>query len=181
MTVTLPQPLIRGTTSSRTISDLMRKREPKYEKMFEGSVQGLEQLGHFYIPSYQRPDVWTIDQKRRLVESVWLGISIGTIVVSDEGQMDPETGRYPIQADNLLDGKHRLYSLRAYMEEGMRIFVGTENEHSWDELDLPKQRRFRNTPLGYITIDRDFSLDALKEVYNRLNFGGTVHTEDQRA
>ena len=63
----------------------------------------------------------------------------------------------------------------------MRIFVGTEHEHGWNDLDIPQQRRFRNTSLGYITIDRDFSLEALKEIYNRLNFSGTAHTEDQRA
>ena len=181
MTVKLPDPLISGTTSSRTISDLMRKREPNYESMFEGSIQKLEQLGHYYIPSYQRAEVWTIEQKRRLVESVWLGISIGSIVVSAEGETDKSTGRYPIQADNLLDGRQRLSAIRDYLENGMRIFVGTEHEHGWNDLDIPQQRRFRNTSLGYITIDRDFSLEALKEIYNRLNFSGTAHTEDQRA
>lgn len=103
MTVTLPQPLIRGTTSSRCISDLMRPREPEYEKMFEGGIQGLEHLAHFYVAPFQRPAVWTNDQKRKLVESVHLGISIGSIVVSAEGKEDPETGRFPLSADLLLD------------------------------------------------------------------------------
>ena len=181
MTVTLPEPLIRGTTSSRTISDLMRDREPRYESMFEASNQGLKTLGHFYIPPFQRPVVWTIEQQRRLVESIWLGISIGSIVVSAEGEMDKATGKYALSADLLLDGLQRLTSLKAYMQEGMRIFVGTQHEHCYEDLDLPQQRRFRNTPLGYITIDRDFDMEALKEIYNRLNFGGTAHTEDQRA
>jgi len=181
MRVELPRPLIRGTTSSRTISDLMRDRDPCYESMFEASVQGLETLGHYYIPPFQRPVVWTLEQQRRLVESMWLGIAIGAVVVSSEGDKDKTTDRYPISADLLLDGRQRLTSIRAYMQEGLRIFVGTPHEHGYDDLDLPQQRRYRNTTIGYITIDRDFDMEALKEIYNRLNFGGTAHTEDQRA
>ena len=180
MTVTLPQPLIRGTTSSRCISDLMRPREPQYEKMFEGGIQGLEHLAHFYVAPFQRPAVWTDDQKRKLVESVHLGISIGSIVVSAEGKEDPVTGRFPLSADLVIDGQQRLRALKAYRDEGLSIFVGTPHEHRWGDLDRVQKRRFDGVPIGYIQLDH-FDMDALKEIYNRLNFGGTAHTEDQRA
>jgi len=117
MTVKLPEPLIRGTTSSRCISDFMRPREPEYEKMFEGGLQGLEHLGHFYVAPFQRPAVWTDDQKRKLVESVHLGISIGSIVVSAEGKEDKSTGRFPISADLIIDGQQRMRAIKAYREE----------------------------------------------------------------
>ena len=180
MTVKLPEPLIRGTTSSRCISDFMRPREPEYEKMFEGSLQGLEHLGHFYVAPFQRPAVWTDDQKRKLVESVHLGISIGSIVVSAEGKEDKTTGRFPISADLIIDGQQRMRAIKAYREEGLRIFVGTEHEHSWEELDRVQRRRFESVSVGYIQLD-EFDMDSLREIYNRLNFGGTAHTEDQRA
>lgn len=180
MTVTLPQPLIRGTTSSRTISDFMRPREPEYEKMFEGSVQGLEHLGHFYIAPFQRPLVWTEEQKRKLIESIHLGISIGSIVVSAEGRQDKTTGRYPISADLVIDGQQRMNALKSYRDEGLRVFLGTPYEHCWDELDRVQKRRFDSVTVGYIQLD-EFDMDSLREIYNRLNFGGTAHTEDQRA
>lgn len=179
--ITMPEPLIRGSTSSRCISDLMRKREPEYEKIFAGADAGLEHLARYYIPDFQRPAVWTPEQQRRLVESVWLGISIGSIVVTTEGRFDHATGKYPIQADLLIDGQQRMRALKAYLEEGLRIFVGTEYEHCWDDLDVVQQRRFNGVSIGYITIDDGFDMDALREIYNRLNFGGTAHTEDQRA
>lgn len=180
MAVELPQTLIRGTTSSRCISDLMRKREPEYESMFEGGVQGLEHLGHYYLAPFQRPAVWTDDQKRKLIESIHLGISIGTIVVSTEGKQDKETKRYPLSADLILDGQQRMRAIKSYTEEGLRVFIGTPHEHEYEELDRVQKRRFKGTTVGYIQVD-EFDMDALREIYNRLNFDGTPHKEHQRA
>lgn len=179
--VPMPTPLLRGTTSSRTISDIMREREPEYEKMFVGADLGYEILGHFYIPPFQRPAVWSDDQMRRLNESIWLGISIGGIVISAEGKYDRVTKKYPASADLLLDGQQRLRSIKAYMKKGLRIFVGTEHEHCWDDLSRRQKRRYESTSISYISIDDNHDMERLKEVYNRLNFGGTNHTEDQRA
>ena len=178
MTVILPKKLIEGTTSSRTLSDLMREREPQYEHMFHG--EDLEQLGHYYVAPFQRPAVWTVEQARRLNESVHLGISIGSVVVSAEGRHDTATNKYPHTADWIIDGQQRLRALKSYMKEGLRIFVGTPYEHAFDELDRPQQRLFESTTIGYIRLD-EVSEDVLREMYNRLNFGGVAHTEDQRA
>lgn len=178
MAITLPQKLIEGTTSSRTLSDLMREREPQYEKLFQ--AEDLEQLGHYYVAPFQRPAVWSLDQARRLNESVHLGISIGSVVVSAEGRHDSATGKYPRTADWIIDGQQRMRSLQAYMKEGLRIFVDTPHEHAFDELERPQQRSFENTTIGYIRLDH-CSEEALREMYNRLNFGGVAHTEDQRA
>ena len=178
MAVTLPEKRISGTTSSRTLSDLMREREPEYEKMFQAS--DLEQLGHYYIAPFQRPKVWDEEQMRRLNESVHLGISIGSVVVSSEGRHDPKTNLYPRTADWIIDGQQRMHSLAAYMKHDLRIFIGTPYEHQFCELDRPQQRRFESTTIGYIRLD-ECTEEALREMYNRLNFGGVAHTEDQRA
>jgi hypothetical protein len=181
MSVLLPEPLLRGSTSSRTISDIMRNREERYEKLFEAADAGYEHLGHFYVPPFQRPAVWTIKQKQKLIESIWLGISIGSIVVSEVEKTDPKTGKYPLASDLLIDGQQRLRAIKSYVHEGLTVFPGTGHEHRWDDLDIVQKRRFNNVTIGYISIDHGFDMEKLKEVYNRLNFSGTPHTEDQRA
>lgn len=181
MDVILPKPLLRGTETTRSIQDIMRKREPEYEHMFHGADEGLEHLAHFYIPPFQRPAVWTVEQKQRLIESMWLGISIGKIAVSAEGRFDHRTGKYSPAADYLIDGQQRLRAIKSYLEEGLRVFVGTSSEHCWNDLSIVQRRRFNGISVGMVMIEDDFDLDALKETYNRLNFGGTAHTEDQRA
>ena len=60
------------------------------------------------------------------------------------------------------------------------MFLGTPYEHCWDELDRVQKRHFDSVTVGYIQLD-EFDMDSLREIYNRLNFGGTAHTEDQRA
>lgn len=181
--VDLPEPAYRGSTSARCIEDVLRPREPSYEYLF---MPGQETLGHFYIPPFQRPPRWTPTQSQRLVESVFLGISIGSIVVSDCGNatrtvVDGKTvERFPDSADWLIDGQQRLRALRAYMQEGMRVFVGTPHEHAYAELSRPQQRRFAGTPIGYIQLEA-MPVEDLARVYDLLNYGGTPHRESERA
>lgn len=181
--IELPNPLLRGNTTTRCISDIMRVREPSYEHMFK---QGQEQLGHFYIPPFQRPPVWTETQSRRLIESVHLGISIGAIAVSDCGgtirvkQGNKIVERFPDEADLLIDGQQRLRAISRYLNNDLTVFVGTPAEHRFEELDRPQQRRFLNTSIGYIILE-PAPMDELKRIYDLMNFGGTAHTEDQRA
>ena len=40
--------------------------------------QGLRTVMGYLLPTWQRPLVWTTDQKVKLIESLWRGINIGT-------------------------------------------------------------------------------------------------------
>ena len=178
MNVKLPKLLLNGRASIRMISDIMRPREANFEHLFEGA--GLEQLGHYYVAPFQRPAVWTLEQQQRLIESLWLGIPIGGIVVTREGEMDPKTNKFPISADLVIDGQQRMRAIDAYMEHDLEVFVGTEYAHRYNDLDRPQQRKFESKTINYTELD-EFDMDALRELYNRLNFSGTAHSEDQRA
>ena len=180
MKITLPDPLVRGNVSSRSLREVLSHREEEYEEMFEANLQNYEKLGRYYIPPFQRPAVWTEDQKCKLVESIHLGISIGSIVVTEEGPIDPKTGRWPVCSDLIVDGQQRLRAIRSYIDQGLRIFKGTDHEHVWDDLERSQKIHFLSVPIGYISI-REHDMNAIKEIYNRLNFGGTMHTEDQLA
>lgn len=176
MAIELPQPLLRGSVSARCIGDITRKREPDFENLFE---PGQETLAHFYLPPFQRPPVWTDEQSARLIESLHLGISIGGIVVSGAGRIQAN-GRFAHTADWLIDGQQRLRAITRYLADDLVVFVGTPHEHRYSDLDRPQQRHFEDKPIGYTEID-EFDEHALRLIYDRLNFGGTAHTEDQRA
>lgn len=183
MPIVLPEPAFRGTTSSRCIEDFMRPREPQYERMFK---PGQETLGHYYLPPFQRPAAWTETQSARLIESVFLGIAIGSIIVSDCGRAyktrvgDEVISRFPDSADWIIDGQQRMRAIAAYLADELTVFRGTGAEHRFSQLERRDQRRFLGTPAGFITLEA-MPEDDLRRVYDLMNFGGTKHTEDQRA
>ncbi len=177
MTVTLPEPLIRGRTSTRMFSDMLRGREPEFEKMFE---PGQEVLANFYLPPFQRPPSWSDNQSAKLIESTWLGLPIGAIVVTSSQRLEMNNDKYPHTADWLIDGQQRLRALSAYFNNDLVAFPGTAHAHKFHDLDIRDQRRWKNKTMGYIELD-EADETSLRELYNRLNFSGTAHTEDQRA
>lgn len=182
-TIDLPAPLLSGNVSSRCVEDIMRERPVRDEAMFK---PGQEQLGYFYLPPFQRPPSWTATQSARLVESLHLGITIGSIVVTDMGEPrririgDETVERFPDDADWLIDGQQRLRGLRAYLNDELTVFAGTPGEHRFGELSVRQQRRFLNYNVGFVKLDR-MPVEELARIYDLLNFGGTPHTEDQRA
>lgn len=181
--VTLPEPMIRGTQSARGIEDVMRTRNPDHEHLFH---PGQKTIGHFYLPPFQRPAVWSDAQSARLIESIHLGISIGSIVVSGCRNVEKvvEDGvtveRFPIDSDWLIDGFQRLNAIRRYMDDDLAVFDGTPHEHRWSDLSPVQRRRFGNTNFGFITLG-ETDVEGLKLIYDLMNFGGTAHTQDQRA
>ena len=177
MSAKLPNLLMRGDVSSRCMMDILRNRKSEYEHMY---VSGQETIGHFYLPPFQRPAVWTEEQSASLIESTWLGLPIGSIVVTETGSFDKESDKFPFSSDWLIDGQQRMRALSRYMHADLRIFIGTEFEHDWNDLDEVQKRKWENMSIGFIRIDGNNEND-LRELYNRLNFSGTAHTEDQKA
>jgi hypothetical protein len=175
--IILPSRLINGSQSAICLSDLMRDRSDEYEHLFH---PGQERLGHYYLAPFQRPPVWTEAQSARLIESIHLGIAIGSFVVSICGSHDIKTGLFPYTSEWIIDGQQRMRAIDKYLKDGLRVFLGTSAEHSWNELSRTQQRCFMMTPVSFIVLGR-MSEDELRDVYDRLNFGGTAHTEEQRA
>lgn len=175
--ISLPKPIIRGNTSARCISDLMRPRPVEYEHMFH---PGQEQLGHYYLAPFQRPPVWTDEQSARLIESVHLGISIGSFVVSGSAPYNRKENRYPYTSDWIIDGQQRMRALKKYLDDDLTVFLGTPYEHHWGQLSISQQRGFKMVPVGFIELTTS-NEDELRDIYDRLNFGGVSHTEEQRA
>ena len=130
--------------------------------------------------------MWTEAQSQRLIESIHHGISIGSIAVSDSNRTihvvvdGKRVERFPDTCDLLVDGQQRLRAIRRYLDNDLAVFVGTPHEHRFEDLSMRQRRRFTGTSLGYIVLE-SAPMDELRRIYDLMNFGGTAHTEDQRA
>jgi len=132
-------------------------------------VPGTWLLG-YRLPDFQRPAVWSEAQQVRFIESAWLGLDLGRVVVT--AATGPGWGG---PRDRLLiDGQQRFTALSAYFSGTLTVFGET-----FLTLHPRDRRRFLDITLATTTIDADsVNEDRLKDLYTRLNYGGTPHAPE---
>ena len=164
----LPKPLLTGTMHDYGIGALVDMPAPV------PAVPSERRLMNLTLPPWQRPEVWSADQKRRFVEGIWLGLGTGYYVV--HGSDWDEAGSPKPMSGWLLDGQQRISALRDFLSGEMVIF----GDVRFTEMSVPDQLRFKRRPFPCHELDYTDNEDTLKELYDRLNFGGTPHIEAQR-
>lgn len=159
----MPRKLDLGHHMASTIGQAIYQRKYGYEGPWDGrSVMG------YRLPEWQRPFVWTREQCVKLVESVWLGIDIGTYT------FNRHHGRAEID-DLLIDGQQRMKAIEMYLDNAFPVFG-----YRWNEITAVDQRAFSNRHFHcYITESSDEKY--LRDYYNMMNFSGTAHKESERA
>lgn len=125
----------------------------------------------FWLPSWQRPFVWTQEQSIKFIESLWLGIPVGTYtyVCDHGGQFD----------GCLLDGQQRLTSLQMYFNDEFPVLGFLFSETT--EVDKRMLEMSSSFPCFRLSGEEARSEAYLRSYYDLMNFGGTAHTQDQRA
>lgn len=122
----------------------------------------------YKLPSWQRLFVWTETQKIKLIESIWLGLNIGTYTFNRSYKNDSYD-------DLLIDGQQRMKPIEDYINNDFKVFG-----YYWSELTDVDHRVFSMMHFHcYITETEEENY--LKNYYNLMNFGGTAHDEAQRA
>lgn len=121
----------------------------------------------FRVPDFQRPLVWTLEQKIKLIESLWVGIPIGTYTVNE--RMGSEFDLI------IIDGQQRLNAIESYINNDFKVY-----DMFYSELDNNLKRRFENSIFPQYVTDSD-DIEYLKNYYNLMNFGGTAHKESDKA
>lgn len=139
-----------------------------WETNNEPNPQELRSVMGYFLPSWQRGLVWSEQQQVKLLESCWLGLPIGTYTFNR---------KYGSKYDNLLiDGQQRLYAIQCYLEDRFDVFG-----YKWSETTVIDKRRFKHSvKFGSYICETDDE-QYLRNYYNMMNFGGTAHTDDQRA
>lgn len=150
----MPEDMLYGTRSNMPLMT------------FRGTAdtRGGELMG-FSLPPFQRPAVWSEAQKIRFIESAWMGFSLGEIVITQTQD----------EFDGLvIDGQQRLTALRDYLNDEFPVFGAR-----WSEVDERDQRRLHMTvTIGIVWLSCNLSWDYLRELYIRMNYGGTAHAAE---
>jgi hypothetical protein len=125
------------------------------------------------IPPFQRQLVWSTDQELRFIESLWLGINPGSYTLHDSSYLSDGTATK--FSGWVIDGQQRLTTIQHYLDDKLRVFGLL-----YSELTDIEKRRFRMIKFPY-TITALWNEEAIKELYNRMAFGGTPHKPEDVA
>lgn len=120
-------------------------------------------LGWFVLPPFQRPPVWTEAQKVRFIESCLMGLPIGVFVFN---RTEAES-----RFDNwLLDGQQRITAVLEYVADAFPVLG-----YRFSEL-TPTDHRKWIMGTAFASLQTRIENEAeLREVYDRLSYGGTPH------
>ena len=167
MTANLPAPILDSQVRAYDIEHLTR--EPAGADEIE---PGERRLMSWILPPFQRGEVWSDDQKSRFIESIFLGLNATSYVAVpfDWEQVGDKARRAP-RAGWLLDGQQRISSIRDFLADEIEVFSGVR----WSDLDARQKRFFMRQPFPCCMVDRALDEDALREIYERLAYGGTPH------
>ncbi|MFS0887069.1 DUF262 domain-containing protein [Aeromicrobium sp. 179-A 4D2 NHS] len=146
-------------------------------------------------PAYQRPSVWSAEQKQNLVKSWLSGVPIPALVVNDrfhigwtDEKPDPKTGKgmYAV-----VDGKQRIEAGMDWQAGRLPVpaswfedeFIDTTIEtedgpYVTNENLTDVGRRLIESRMHFAVVEGKLgSVEAEAELYMRLNTGGTAHTD----
>jgi uncharacterized protein DUF262 len=146
--------LIRVSTNQFSLRNIL-------DMIDEGSLE--------LAPDFQRGQVWKIEQKSRLVESVLLQIPLPAFYFAEDSD----------GAFRVVDGLQRLSTLHAFVRgngEGFRLKgleYLEENDKRFTDLPVQWQRRIYNTQLVVNVIDPTTPSDVMYDIFKRINTGGT--------
>jgi len=157
----MPNPFFTGSSYNFTVGELLGEKA----HMRRGGElrEGERELGWFILPPFQRPRVWTAEQKTRLIESLWLELPIGVYVYNRSPRMSAETDSW------LIDGQQRIGAILSYVADEFPVFG-----YRWSELPEFDRRRFHFFTFPCIETAMS-DAERLRDIYERLAYGGTPH------
>jgi uncharacterized protein with ParB-like and HNH nuclease domain len=136
----------------------------KHQRRSTPLREGERRLGWFVLPPFQRPPVWTLAQKVRFLESCWMGLPIGSFIYNRPNRFNSPFENW------LLDGQQRVTAVLGYMEDEFPVFGRLFSQLT--EVDYRVWDMSTAFPSMVTNIDDEAQL---REVYDRLAYGGTPH------
>lgn len=161
----MPEKLRLGQSASFTMGYAIHVRDhEKFDLAGRRSVMG------FPLPPWQRPFVWTETQCVKFIESAWLGLNLGTYSFNQPDSLNKKLDGL------LIDGQQRMRAIERYLDDEFPVFG-----YRWSEVTEVDRRRFDMSVAFHAYITSSEDEDWLRSYYDLMNFGGTPHTEGQRA
>lgn len=150
----------------RTWDKSERITDPKYcglhfyQSMLWGLVHTTYHTGIDMDPEYQRGFVWTLEDKRALIDSIFNNVDIGKFVLASRPYKDGEKGF------EIIDGKQRLSAIKEFFE-GRFTWRGLL---FWD-LHPMDQHHIRDYPISRAELTEP-TREKILDCFLRLNTGG---------
>ena len=147
-------------TDNYSISDLIRMVK-------QGDIE--------IAPRFQRNFIWDKTRQSRLIESIFLGLPLPAIYLSeyDDGRM------------TIVDGLQRISTIRDFMNDKLRLcnmeYFDNCNGKTFSELHLPdlQLRRFYRTQITCFKIDYRSPNQLKYDLFRRLNTGGKALNDQE--
>jgi hypothetical protein len=145
-------------------------------------------------PEYQRGEVWTYPQKKRLVDSVLRGYPIPLIYLH---HIKTEVAGAKRDDFEIIDGQQRINALWEYAEGAFKLFdpkldaeaarfpsfIEEEacpwGRKNFEELDAAIQQRLLGTELSVVLIEADVANEA-RDLFIRLQAGMPLNSQEKR-
>ncbi|SDC84238.1 Protein of unknown function DUF262 [Paracidovorax valerianellae] len=150
-------------------------REWPIEVLVEKFTNGRDNdTSEIFIPDYQREMVWSAKQQSRFIESILIRLPVPFIFAADVGTGDREG------ALEIIDGSQRLRTLDHFLNDKLRL-VGLQRLTNalgmrFSDLARPRQLRFKRSTIRVIELTEKADEQARREMFDRLNSGGTKLT-----
>jgi Protein of unknown function DUF262 len=127
-----------------------------------------------FIPDYQREMVWSAKQQSRFIESILIKLPVPFIFAADVKD-GPRKGCLEI-----IDGSQRIRTLDNFLSNRLRLEGLTRLSDAvgfrFMDLTKPRQLRFKRSTIRVIELTEQADDDARREMFERLNSGGTKLT-----
>jgi hypothetical protein len=169
MSERLPEPVQLGSHYDSVIYALLMQADTTADDPVWFNPTGERTVLGFPLPSWQRGSVWGSRQQVSFIESVWRGIPLGTYTYNSMVHENPKFRGL------LIDGLQRLTAISDYTLDAFPVF-----SLYYSELTRVEKRRFGMTK--FCSYEYNSANESeLRAYYNLMNFGGTAHTEKDRA
>lgn len=128
---------------------------------------------------YQREYVWSLEQKQLLIESIYKGISCGTILVRLRSWSTLEemakSGESELAFKDIVDGKQRLKAIEQFINDE---FVDLHGNY-YSDLSSKSQNMFGdNNLLNYAEMDESTSDEEVLYQFLKMNFEGVPQSKE---
>ncbi|MEZ6015674.1 MAG: DUF262 domain-containing protein [Planctomycetota bacterium] len=145
-------------------------------------------------PEYQRGAVWSVGQKKKLIDSVLRGYPIPLIYLH---HIKKEVFGHTREDFEVIDGQQRMNALHEFKEGAFKLFDPVADEAEarfpafvkdepcpWGGKDFPHlddetRKRFLATPLSVVMIETDNANEA-RDLFIRLQAGMPLNAQEKR-
>lgn len=125
------------------------------------------------VPALQRNLCWSRSQEVKFIESAWLGLNIGSYTLHKMDWVnDGEAKKF---SGWIIDGQQRLTAIERYWNNEFEVFGLL-----FSELSKAERMRFMGISFWYYEVEL-WDEESIRDLYNRMAFGGTAHEKLERA